>query len=35
MFDAVPAQTVEGVFDRLALDVEDAGLEVHMDRSAH
>ena len=33
--DAAPAQAVQGLLDGLALDVEDAGLQEHVDRGAH
>jgi hypothetical protein len=33
--DVGPAQAVQGGFDGLALDVEDAGLEEHLDLGFH
>jgi len=35
MLDAAPAQAVQGLLHRLALDVEDAALEKDLDRGFH
>ena len=35
VLDAGPAQAVQRVLDRLALHVQDAGLEEHVDLGAH